>query len=57
MDASAEFEIRSSFRMLQQMSIKIMLCNCFKGTSCTFMQFTSNRCDKLWMFSNHMLIQ
>ncbi|VEN41780.1 unnamed protein product [Callosobruchus maculatus] len=56
MDASAKLEIRSNLRMLQQMSIKNSFYNCFKSTFRTFMQFTSNRCDKLWMFSNHVII-
>ncbi|VEN54878.1 unnamed protein product [Callosobruchus maculatus] len=36
--------------MFQQMSVKNLFSNCFKSTFWTFMQFTSNRRDKLWMF-------
>ncbi|VEN52496.1 unnamed protein product, partial [Callosobruchus maculatus] len=50
MDASAEFEIRSNLRMFQQMFIKNSFYNCFKGTLRTLKKFTSNRCDKVWMF-------
>ncbi|VEN54884.1 unnamed protein product [Callosobruchus maculatus] len=56
MNASAEFEIRSNLRMFQQMSIKRTFKNCFESTFCTPMQFASNRCDKLWMVSNHVII-
>ncbi|VEN54883.1 unnamed protein product [Callosobruchus maculatus] len=38
------------------MSIKINFYNCFKSTFRTLMKFTCNRCDKVWMLSNHMII-
>ncbi|VEN54879.1 unnamed protein product [Callosobruchus maculatus] len=56
MDASVKLEIRSNLRMFQQMSIKINFYDCFKSTFWTLMKFTSNRCGKVWMFSNHVII-
>ncbi|VEN54880.1 unnamed protein product, partial [Callosobruchus maculatus] len=53
MDARAELGVRSNLRMYQQMFIKKSFYNCFKSTFCTLMQFTSNRCNKVWMFSKH----
>nr|CAH7729065.1 unnamed protein product [Callosobruchus chinensis] len=57
MDASVALEIRSNLSMFRQMSIKRSFYNCFNSAFWTLVYFPSNCRYKIWMFSNHVIIQ